>query len=102
MKTREQITEALEGVKLLGLWGLTAKEHRALSLCVQAYAPTDVAGYTERLTSEQKGTFGSLVKKGLIYDAYAGWGHEDPDHQEGNWLITDEVIEALGLPEYRP
>jgi len=90
MKTVKEIIETL-----------TANEHEALMLVINEYSPTDIACYQKRLTPSQKGTFGSLVKKGLIFDSYAGWGNDDPDHQEGNWFPTDEVTEAFNLPEHR-
>ena len=90
MQTVKQIIETL-----------TANEYEALMLVVNEYSPTDIACYEKRLTPSQKGTFGSLVKKGLIFDSYAGWEHDDPDHQEGNWFPTDETTEAFGLPLHR-
>jgi len=81
---------------------LTDKEFQSLTQILNAYDPKDVACYTERLTRSEKGIFGSLVKKKMIFDSYEGMGDDDDDHQEGNWFPSYKVIEAFGLPEHQP
>jgi hypothetical protein len=81
---------------------LTEGEFLMLALIVHEYNPKDVVCYTSRLTPSQKGTIGSLVKKDMVYDSYAGFGNDDPDHQEGNWFPSYDVVKAFGLPEHWP
>ena len=79
---------------------LTDLEFQSLTNVINDYDFQDIVCYTNRLTPSEKGVFGSLVKKGMIYDSYAGMG--DDDYQEGNWFPSHKVIEAFGLPEYQP
>lgn len=79
---------------------LTEAEFSMLELIINEYNPQDVVCYDKRLTPSQKGIIGSLVKKNMVYDSYAGWGHDDPDHQEGNWYPSDNVLNVYGLPLY--
>ena len=81
---------------------LTEGEFDMLQLIVSEYDSKDIACYTKRLTDSQKGIVGSLVKKGVIYDSYDGFGSDDSDHQKGNWFPEDAVIEAYGLPAHWP
>jgi hypothetical protein len=79
---------------------LTDLEFQSLTNVLNDYDYRDIICYTNRLTPSEKGVFGSLVKKGMIYDSYAGMG--DDGYEEGNWFPSGEVIEAFGLPEYQP
>ena len=78
---------------------LTDLEFQSLTHILNCYDSQDIVCYTERLTPSEKGVFGSLVKKGMIYDSYAGL-HDD--YQGGNWFPSYKVIVAFGLPEYQP
>ena len=81
---------------------LTENEFSMLELIISEYNHKDVVCYTHRLTPSQKGIIGSLVKKDIVYDSYEGFGHDDPDHQEGNWFPSYDVVQAYGLPEHWP
>jgi Mg/Co/Ni transporter MgtE len=81
---------------------LTENEYNMLNLILSEYESTDVSCYTKRLTDSQKGIVGSLIKKGMVYDAYEGISSDDSDHNKGNWFPEDHVIEAFGLPAHWP
>ena len=76
---------------------LTTLEIEMLSEIVSYYTFDDNVCYQQPLTASQKGVVGSLVKKGLVYDAFVS---EDSEGYESNFFPCDEVLDIHGLKHY--
>lgn len=81
-------------------FNLTQLENEILAKIVEAYKFDDnwcLEIASTKLTNLQTGALGSLVKKGLAYDAY-----KDTDLQcyGGNFFPSDKVLDFFGLQHY--
>ncbi len=74
---------------------LTPKEQEYLRLIFNSYSEEDNICYNEALTPTEKGVFGSLVKKGLIYDSFEGMHHEQ-GYEMANFFPSGDVIDLFG------
>lgn len=77
-------------------FSLTELESNMLNEVVSRYEFTDNICFRQKLSSQEKGIIGSLVKKGLIYDSII-----DADgHDEGNFFPSDDVLDFFELEHY--
>ena len=71
---------------------LTELELNMLQQIVDCYDETDNICYDCKLTTQEKGIVGSLVKKGLVYDSRVDY---DNKKSQSNFFPIDEAIEFL-------
>ena len=76
---------------------LTEKEFSTLEMIVNCYDKYDNICYDGKLTASEKGIFGSLVKKGLIYDSFEGMNNEDSN---SNFFPSYSVLDIYGIEHY--
>ena len=78
---------------------LTELEFNTLEMIVNCYDKYDNICYDGKLTQSEKGVFGSLVKKGFIYNSF-----EDMDYDNGysnsNFFPTYDVLDIYGIEHY--
>ena len=76
---------------------LTEKEFSTLKMIVNCYDKYDNICYDGKLTASEKGIFGSLVKKGLIYDSFEDMNNEDGN---SNFFPSYSVLDIYGIEHY--
>ena len=77
---------------------LTENEFQMLDEIVGWYDFDCNLCFTKKLTSSEKGTIGSLVKKGLVYDSFEdemGEGYES-----SNFFPSDAVLDIYNMRHY--
>ena len=72
------------------LQSLTELELKMLKKIVDCYDESDIVCYDSKLTAQEKGIVGSLIKKGLIYDSRIGY---ENGKSQSNFFPMDEAIE---------
>lgn len=75
---------------------LTPLEFCLLGEIVHFYEFRNNICFNYKLTSVAAGVMGSLVKKGLVYDSFAGM----PDYPKGNFFPSEDVLDVYGLQYY--
>ena len=78
---------------------LTEKEFSTLEMIVNCYDKYDNICYDDKLTASEKGVFGSLVKKGLIYDSFIDM-HDEDGYSNSNFFPSNSVLDIYGIEHY--
>ena len=78
-------------------YNLTELENSMLISIIENYTFDDNECYTFSLSNSEKGIVGSLVKKGLVYDSYAG---TDLANNGSNFFPLENVLDFCGLQHY--
>jgi hypothetical protein len=78
---------------------LTELEFSTLQMIVHCYNMHDNICYDDKLTKSEKGIFGSLVKKGFIYDSFEDMHHEN-GHSNSNFFPSNVVLDIYGIEHY--
>jgi hypothetical protein len=79
-------------------FSLTILEASMLQRIVGCYQFRDNICYQYKLTEQQKGIVGSLVKKELIYDSFEGMN--DEGYEDANFFPSEDVLDIFGLEHY--
>lgn len=95
MTTYETVNELSSAINK----SITALEFNAIKEVVSMYDIEDIECYTADLTDTDKGVFGSLVKKELIYDSYEGM-NEEIGVKGHNFFPATIVLDAYNLERY--
>jgi hypothetical protein len=78
---------------------LTTLESEMLLDIVSWYDMECNTCYNKKLTPQEKGVIGSLIKKGFVYDSFAGL-HNSTLYDGGNFFPSDFVLDAFKLPHF--
>lgn len=78
---------------------LTELEFNTLEMIVNCYDMYNNICYDDKLTPSEKGVFGSLVKKGLIYDSFEDMHHET-GYSQSNFFPSERILDIYGLEHY--
>lgn len=83
--------------QLKSTFNLTDLENSMLTAIIEYYEFDDNECYMKNLSNSEKGIVGSLVKKGLVYDSFAG---TDLATNGSNFFPAENVLDFCGLQHY--